>query len=66
MGKNLALYNRHEMLVKEFQHRGYKHHTPLDFKFAEGCNSQTVFINSISEQKLILENKPCDCLLQIR
>jgi hypothetical protein len=66
IGKSLALYHRHEMLVKEFQVRGYKHHTPLDPKLAKGSNSQVVFISTISEQKIILKNKPCDCLLGIR
>lgn len=65
IGKTLALYNRHDLLVKEFFRRGYKHHTPLDMKFAKGSSSQVVFINTISEQKIILKNKYCGCLVHI-
>jgi hypothetical protein len=66
IGKTSALFNRHEMLVKEFHYRGYKHHTELNKKLAKGKRSQTMFINTISEQKIILNKKPCDCLLHIR
>lgn len=62
-GKRKALYLRHENLVKEFLKRGYQHHTPLDKKWATGLGSQKIFINTIQEQKIILKNKPCDCLL---
>jgi len=65
VGKQKALYNRHEVLVKEFYRRGYQHYTPLDKKFAKGLGSQSVHINTIHEQKLILKQKPCDCLLHI-
>lgn len=64
-GKQKALYERHEALVKEFTRRGYKHHTPLDKKLATGSGSQKVFINTIKEQRKILKEKPCDCLLHI-
>ena len=64
-GKQKSLYNRHEILVKEFFRRGYKHHTPLDKKFATGSGSQRVFINTIIEQKTILNRKPCECRLHI-
>ncbi len=64
-GKQKALYNRHEMLVKEFARRGYQHHTPLDKKLATGSGSQRVFINTVKEQKEILKNKPCQCLLHL-
>ena len=65
VGKQKALYNRHEALVKEFLRRGYKHRTPLDKKLATGLGTQNVFINSIVEQKVILKKKPCECLLDI-
>lgn len=65
IGKQKALYNRHEALVKEFSRRNYKHHTPLNKKFATGSDSQKVFINTIAEQKVILKQKPCECLLHI-
>ena len=61
VGKQKALYNRHKILVKEFLHRGYKHHTQLDRRFANGSSSQRIFINTITEQKIILNKKPCEC-----
>jgi hypothetical protein len=64
-GKQKALYQRHEILVKEFFRRGYKHHTSLDKKLATGSGSQRVFINTIKEQEEILKKKPCECLWHI-
>lgn len=61
VGKQKALYQRHEALVKEFIRRGYKHYTPLNKKFAIGKGGQKVFIDTIKEQKIILRNKPCEC-----
>jgi len=61
VGKQKALFIRHELLVKEFSRRGYKHHTPLDKRLATGSNKQSLFINTIKEQKIILNNKKCDC-----
>lgn len=61
VGKQKALYLRHEKLIEEFFKRGYKHRTPLDKRLAVGSNIQSVFINSIKEQKVILKNKQCDC-----
>ncbi|HPT30071.1 MAG TPA: pyrimidine dimer DNA glycosylase/endonuclease V [bacterium] len=61
VGKQKALYLRHEALVKEFSRRRYKHHTPLDKRRAIGLGTQRTFINNIQEQKLILKNKNCDC-----
>ena len=63
VGKQKALYLRHQELVKEFEHRGYNHKTPLNKKFATGSGSQKIFINTVQEQKAILKQKPCDCLL---
>ena len=64
VGKTRALYNRHEALVREFSRRGYVHHSPLDKKLAKGLKNQSVFINTIAEQIIILKKKPCECLLQ--
>jgi hypothetical protein len=64
VGKTLALYQRHELLVSEFIHRGYQHHTPLDKKIACGKSYQNMLLDSIAEQKIMLKNKTCDCLLQ--
>jgi len=66
VGKTRALYARHEALTKEFTRRGYKHYTSLDEKIAKGERAQNVFINTISEQKIILKNKSCGCLLPIK
>lgn len=63
VGKTKALYNRHEALCKEFISRGYKHYSPLNKKLAKGLSNQQTFINTIKEQKTILNNKPCECLL---
>ena len=65
VGKQKALYNRHEALVKEFVRRSYQHHTPLDKRFAIGSGSQSSFIDTIREQKAILKQKPCECLIHI-
>lgn len=63
VNKRKALYQRHELLVREFACRGYGHQTPLDKRYATGSGGQKVFINTIKEQKEILKKKPCDCLL---
>lgn len=62
-GKEKALYLRHEGLVEEFTRRGYEHHTPLDETLAVGSDVQDVFIDTPEQQKIILKNKPCECLL---
>lgn len=63
VGKNRALFERHVALIREFEKRGYKHHTPLDEQLAVGKKIQDVFINTIPEQEEILKNKKCKCLL---
>ncbi len=63
IGKQKALYLRHEALVQEFARRGYKHSSPLDGRKATGVESQRVFINTIEEQREMLKDKPCECLL---
>lgn len=65
-GKTRALYGRHEALVEEFFRRGYQHHSSLNQQLAEGSHNQQVFINTIAEQKNILKEKPCGCLLHIK
>lgn len=65
VGKQKALYQRHEMLVVEFYKRGYQHHSPLDKRKAIGFSKQDIFIDSIKKQRLIIKNKGCDCLLHI-
>lgn len=63
VGKEKALFLRHEALVEEFTCRGYEHHTPLDEALAVGSGVQDVFIDTHEQQKIILKNKPCECLL---
>jgi hypothetical protein len=60
-GKTKALYLRHEVLVEEMGIRGYKHNSPLDAGLAVGEETQTEFIDSISEQVEILRGKGCGC-----
>jgi len=64
-GKQKALYLRHEALVKEFTRRGYRHRTPLDKRKATGSGIQASFINTLKEQRAILNDKNCGCLLII-
>lgn len=61
VGKEKALYLRHEHLVAEMKHRGYQHHSDLDKKLAVGGGVQNVFINTLSEQRTLLKAKPCEC-----
>ncbi len=61
VGKERALYKRHEMLVAEMTARGYAHKSPLDASHAVGAAVQDVFINTIAEQKALLREKGCDC-----
>jgi len=60
-GKRKALYQRHEILLKEILARGYNHYSLLDKKYADGKKHQKAFLNTTKEQKQILKNKPCSC-----
>ncbi len=61
IGKEKALYLRHEAQVREFIERGYKHHTPLEEEYIKGSKIQTFFINTIDEQIILLRKKQCSC-----
>jgi hypothetical protein len=63
VGKQKALYLRHETIVQELLRRGYKHHTPLNIKYVVGSSVQNVFINTKNEQKAILKEKSCECFV---
>lgn len=63
IGNLKALYNRHEDEVIEMKKRGYQHHSPLDEKLISGNSTQSTFVNTLPEQKEILRNKPCECLV---
>lgn len=66
VGKQKALYDRHQALVREFDRRGYNHRSRLDKRSAKGLEGQDVFINTVAEQKIILYNKPCECFCQLK
>lgn len=61
VGKQAALYKRHDALVEEMDRRGYKHGSPLDVALATGQVEQTDFVNTLQEQREILHDKPCTC-----
>lgn len=61
VGKTKGLYNRHELLIKEFKRRGYRHLTPLDKKLATGKSKQDKLLDSLSRQKELLKAKKCQC-----
>ena len=63
-GKLKALYKRHELLLKEMKSRGYNEQSPLNKNLAKGSSKQTIFINSIKEQKQILKRKGCNCYIK--
>jgi len=60
-GKLQALYQRHELLVREMKCRGYNHKSPLDEKLAGGASKQTDYIHSHREQIMLLTEKQCAC-----
>jgi len=62
-GKLMALFLRHEALVREMTRRGYRHHSALDPSLASGKAKQDVFLDTIEKQEELLKNKPCACLL---
>lgn len=61
VGKNGALYARHEALVQEMERRGYAHHSPLDKKLAVGKRNQTDLLISAHKQRQLLREKGCEC-----
>lgn len=63
IGKLKALYLKHQEIVIEMKKRRYKHKSLLTKKFATGSSTQKLYINTIIEQKIILRNKKCTCLV---
>mgnify|MGYP006173157627 CR=1 FL=1 len=61
-GKLAALHRRHEALAAEMGRRGYAHASPLDPALATGAAVQDARVDSLEEQRRILERKGCDCL----
>ena len=60
-GKLKALFKRHEKLVREMLHRGYRHKSPLQKNLATGSNVQRKYIDSLKTQRRILKKKNCTC-----
>ncbi len=60
-GKLAALYLRHEALVAEMTHRGYKHASPLDPALATGSAIQDIFVDPPDRQLELLRAKGCGC-----
>ena len=63
VGKEKALYNRHEQLVQEMKKRGYAHFSPLRQDLAKGNEIQNIFIHTIEEQIKLLQEKHCECIV---
>jgi len=63
-GKLNALYSRHEKLVKEMKKLGYSHNSPLQKCYATGKYVQNVYVDSPTQQVLILKRKKCGCKLR--
>lgn len=61
VGRQKALFLRHEALVEEMGKRVYIHRSPLDPALATGSADQKVFLDSLERQQLLLKEKPCDC-----
>ncbi len=61
IGKLKAMYLRHDEQVKEMEHRGYNHQSPLEIKNATGKSKQDVFVDIPSIQIQILKQKECQC-----
>lgn len=61
VGKQRALYLRHEELVHEMKKRGYNHLSDLDKSLATGSATQDKFLHSLSEQIEIIRKKHCGC-----
>jgi hypothetical protein len=60
-GKMKALYLRHEQLVAEMERRQYHHRSPLEIKYATGCETQEIYVDSPEEQEQLLRQKHCGC-----
>ncbi|MEM3671072.1 MAG: pyrimidine dimer DNA glycosylase/endonuclease V [Thermoprotei archaeon] len=60
-GKLAALYERHEALVKEFSARGFRHNSPLNKTQATGLSVQDTYVDTVTDQIMILRKKGCKC-----
>lgn len=66
VGKQAALYTRHEALVAEMSARGYTHNTPLDVRLATGAATQDILVDPLDRQYELLRGKGCDCTIPER
>lgn len=65
-GRLKALFIRHESVSAEMKRRGYHHSSPLNEKLATGKSKQTQLVNTVREQKDLLNDKPCECRFDYR
>jgi hypothetical protein len=61
VGKQAALFIRHEELAGEMTRRGYSHRSDLEAKLAVGNKTQTEFVDPVERQRQLLAAKPCNC-----
>ena len=63
VGKEAALYARHEALVAEMRRRGWTgHKSDLDETLIAGSSdAQDTFLHTIEEQIELIRAKGCDC-----
>lgn len=62
-GRLRALFARHEATAAEMLSRGYRHNSPLDAALAKGGRVQTAFVDPPERQRMLLQEKPCECPL---
>lgn len=61
VGRQAALFERHEALVREMTARGYAHQSPLDPAFATGSRVQDHLLDPVARQRRLLREKGCEC-----
>lgn len=65
VGKQAALFLRHEELAVEMTRRGYVHRSDVEVKLAIGNGAQTEFVDPVERQRQLLAAKPCDCYMTV-
>jgi hypothetical protein len=60
-GRLKALFARHGLQVVEMLRRGYRHHSPLQRRFASGRARQDRLLDSPRRQRELLRRKGCAC-----
>jgi hypothetical protein len=64
VGKEFALFVRHDEQIIEMRKRGYEHNSPLRPVSIDNMVSQNEYVNTLDEQYQILKDKKCDCRIQ--